>query len=174
LSKRKIILMESGILRNIVGRSVLLCMALFFISKNNLTAQRMTDHLWKSRVLLLFSPDKKQADFQEQYRAFMGLGEEMQDRDLVVYQIFVQSGLTPQGKPLAREKIDGWRKKWEVLPKDFLLILVGKDGGTKYRSSKKIDPSVIFDLIDSMPMRQREMKVEGRRSRVEGRRSKGR
>lgn len=143
---------------NIIGQFVLLLVALFLIPDNDLMAQRMTDHLWENRVLFLFSPDEKQADFQEQYQAFMASKEQVQDRDLVVYRVFKESGFTSAGKPLAEEKINSWRKKWKVQPDDFLLVLVGKDGGTKYRSSKKIDPSVIFDLIDSMPMRRAEMR----------------
>jgi hypothetical protein len=161
MSKRKIILMDSGIIRNIVRTCVLLFVSLFFILKNDLMAQRLTDHLWENRVLLLFSPDKEQTAFQEQYQAFTAFKEKMQDRDLVLYQIFKRSGRTPQGEPLLEEKLNSWRKKWEVQPEDFQLILVGKDGGTKYQSSKKIDPSVIFDLIDSMPMRRAEMRRGG-------------
>ncbi|WP_414566229.1 MULTISPECIES: DUF4174 domain-containing protein [unclassified Anabaena] len=36
-------------------------------------------------------------------------------------------------------------------------MLVGKDGQSKRREDNPIDPKVIFQQIDMMPMRQREM-----------------
>jgi hypothetical protein len=39
-------------------------------------------------------------------------------------------------------------------------VLVGKDGGVKLERSGPVSLSVIFALIDSMPMRQREMQGE--------------
>lgn len=40
----------------------------------------------------------------------------------------------------------------------FVAILVGKDGGEKYRSADPIAPQTLFDLIDAMPMRRREIR----------------
>jgi len=41
---------------------------------------------------------------------------------------------------------------------DFAVIPVGKDGTVKLRKDRPVAPKDIFRLIDSMPMRQREMK----------------
>lgn len=40
----------------------------------------------------------------------------------------------------------------------FTIILVGKDGGEKYRSNKITTTTQLFALIDGMPMRQAEMR----------------
>ncbi len=40
----------------------------------------------------------------------------------------------------------------------FEVLLVGKDGGVKLRSDKPVAASEIAALIDTMPMRQQEMK----------------
>ena len=42
------------------------------------------------------------------------------------------------------------------------ILLVGKDGGVKLRSEEPVSIQRIFDLIDSMPMRRREMREKGR------------
>jgi len=50
-------------------------------------------------------------------------------------------------------------KAWEVDPaKTFTFVLVGKDGGEKYRSDKLVPNRELFGLIDAMPMRQSEVK----------------
>lgn len=38
----------------------------------------------------------------------------------------------------------------------FQVLLIGKDGGVKLHRSAPVAPSEIIDLIDTMPMRQRE------------------
>jgi hypothetical protein len=49
-------------------------------------------------------------------------------------------------------------KKYNVEPNRFTLILIGKDEGEKLRSAKPVEIETIFNLVDSMPMRQAEMK----------------
>lgn len=50
-------------------------------------------------------------------------------------------------------------KNYQVDPSNALtVILVGKDGGEKYRSGKLTTAQQLFDLVDAMPMRQSEMR----------------
>tara|TARA_A100001035_G_scaffold153423_1_gene120857 strand:+ start:237 stop:569 length:333 start_codon:yes stop_codon:yes gene_type:complete len=41
---------------------------------------------------------------------------------------------------------------------DFNLILIGKDGGVKYNTNKPVKINKIFEIIDKMPMRMKEIK----------------
>ena len=43
---------------------------------------------------------------------------------------------------------------------EFTVILIGKDGTEKERFSEPVEPASLFNLIDQMPMRRREMKEE--------------
>jgi hypothetical protein len=38
---------------------------------------------------------------------------------------------------------------------------VGRDGGEKLRSAEPVAPEELFDLVDAMPMRRREMRGKG-------------
>ena len=49
------------------------------------------------------------------------------------------------------------RKQYEIQADQFAVLLIGKDGGEKYRLYEIPDLSEIFNLIDGMPMRQMEM-----------------
>ena len=42
----------------------------------------------------------------------------------------------------------------------FTVILIGKNGGEKKRFLEPVQPAALFDIIDQMPMRRREMKTE--------------
>jgi hypothetical protein len=87
---------------------------------------------WKSRLLLQFG-DQPRLSSQTQ-SAF-------KERDLV---------LLPANTPELR-------KAFKVnVP--YTLILIGKDGGEKARWLTPIDPQIILNLIDSMPMRQSELR----------------
>lgn len=50
-------------------------------------------------------------------------------------------------------------KTFAVSPVDhFTIILVGKDGGEKYRSTELTSTTQLFALIDAMPMRKAEIR----------------
>lgn len=52
------------------------------------------------------------------------------------------------------------RKKYVSLSKQgkgFHIILIGKDGGEKFRSNEVTSAATLFALIDAMPMRKHEM-----------------
>jgi hypothetical protein len=61
--------------------------------------------------------------------------------------------LTPQDSDQAAA-----RRRFKVAPGQFTVILAGKDGGEKLRSSQPIPFATLRDTIDSMPMRRQEMR----------------
>jgi hypothetical protein len=50
------------------------------------------------------------------------------------------------------------RKNFSVPLGQLMSILVGKDGGVKFRQDRILELKEIFRVIDAMPMRQQEMK----------------
>ena len=46
-------------------------------------------------------------------------------------------------------------------PEGFTVILVGLDGGEKFRADRVVDPDALDALIDRMPMRRRELRRLG-------------
>lgn len=121
-------------------------------------AQNLKEHVWKDRVILIFTPDEQQADFNKQVIAFNAVEEELKDRDLVLYQIELNGGKDNRGNWLSEQTARQWRNNWNISSDEFKLILIGKDGGRKMIKSEFTEPKVIFDLIDSMPMRRAEMR----------------
>lgn len=51
-------------------------------------------------------------------------------------------------------------QQYKVPTNQFCLILIGKDGGEKYRSYTVVPPQQLFVLIDGMPMRKSEMRQQ--------------
>ncbi|MEO0602488.1 MAG: DUF4174 domain-containing protein, partial [Myxococcota bacterium] len=50
------------------------------------------------------------------------------------------------------------RRRFDVAPEAFAVILVGLDGGEKRREAEPLDAPGLFATIDAMPMRARELR----------------
>ena len=50
------------------------------------------------------------------------------------------------------------RAKYRIKPGDFTVLLLGKDGGVKLRRHAPVSFAELAGLIDSMPMRQEELR----------------
>jgi len=81
----------------------------------------------------------------------------MEDRDLVVFSVFVQGPSRMNATAIDRQEADSIRDRFAIPPNAFSLILIGKDGGIKLKRKDQVDLAEVFELIDSMPMRRNEM-----------------
>jgi hypothetical protein len=116
------------------------------------------DYLWKNRLLLIFSPSESYTDHRVQKGELEKQMAEVVDRDLIVFEIFVKGESRIGKSPIANPMAESLRSKFDVKPEDFAVLLIGKDGGEKLRSTEHIHVEEIFSLIDAMPMRQSEMR----------------
>ena len=118
----------------------------------------LSPYQWKNRLLFVFAPDQSHPGYDALHKSLAAQAAEVVDRDLVVFEV-LESDLSftntdiidPDTARLLREKFDVDR--W-----DFTVVLVGKDGGTKLKRKGRTPLKDIFALIDSMPMRQEEMR----------------
>lgn len=123
-------------------------------------SQSLDQHQWKHRVILLFAPNLNDSILNRQVQEFNALSAELIDRNLVVYQI-TPTQVVYQNKPLLPETakpVLTLYDRYDVQKEAFAVILIGKDGGRKLQSVQWTSPNTIFRLIDSMPMRQSEMR----------------
>ncbi len=97
----------------------------------------------KSRPVVVLSDSRDDPRVAKQIQALDGTKPELTDRDILVLQ-----EARPDG-PL--------RKKLGVETKGFAVVLVGKDGRVKKVWRDPVDPKTLFKIIDSMPMRRKEM-----------------
>ena len=86
-----------------------------------------------------------------------------EDRDLLVFEVLASGHSLVGTKPLEVEEAMTLRKRFDVSPESFTVILVGKDGGVKLKQKSRVMLKDIFDLIDAMPMRQEEMRQKSQK-----------
>ena len=118
----------------------------------------LTQFQWKNRLLFLFAPDGNSPLFKNLQSQIMAQKAEVEDRDLVVFEVLAQGPSRMNTASLDRQQADSIRDHFAVPQDTFRLILVGKDGGIKLKRDVQVDLKVVFGLIDSMPMRQNEMR----------------
>ena len=112
--------------------------------------QRLT---WKNRVILLYTPEANSKDFQKQKQILAQATKGVKERDLVVIECV--------GKTLSSEDKNYVSRHFNHDLSQFGVWLVGKDGSTKLSETKPVTTEKFFSLIDSMPMRQSEMRKDG-------------
>ncbi|MEM1300652.1 MAG: DUF4174 domain-containing protein [Pseudomonadota bacterium] len=121
-------------------------------------ADPMAEYLWSDRPIIIFAPSKYDQRLLDQIGRFSMHRKEYRDRDIKVIRI---GGVNMQVDGTGVPHAPVLREKYGVPKDEFAVILVGKDGGEKMRVSEPTDPRVFYDLIDTMPMRQEEMRREG-------------
>jgi hypothetical protein len=103
---------------------------------------------WKNRILIINQDEATVKKFKDKMDA-------VQDRDIIIFYID-QEALSSFPKNIMVSK-ESLVKYYDIKLEGTESILIGKDGGIKLRKQSAA-PKEIFDLIDSMPMRQSEMR----------------
>ncbi len=98
------------------------------------------------RRVLLFTNSNNDTAFTRQQEILKSAAAGCQERDIRVETYF----FTKTDKSIL--------KKYGISSPQFTFLLIGKDGGTRLRSSKPLSSEQLFALIDAMPMRKDEMK----------------
>jgi hypothetical protein len=118
-------------------------------------AMRLEDYTWKNRVLLVFAPTGNNPNFTEQLDFVAKETRGIQERDLVVLELSPSSRQARQRAALLAQ--------FGVDEHAYTLILLGKDGQEKFRSTKPVPMPDIFGIIDQMPMRRQEMRKQDKK-----------
>ncbi len=137
----------------------------------------LSDHNWKDRVLVILY-DEDTPEHLTTQREALGMGtdegaKELGARDMVIYEVphhgsgrrvdYALDG-SKETATLPEETCASIRAQLdrEGPSEVYTVLLIGKDGGVKLTQHEVLRDDALFERIDSMPMRQREMKERGR------------
>jgi len=125
----------------------------------HLAFAQLEQHQWKDRVLLIFAKNEKHPHFLAQTKLLEQQKAALLDRDLLTYKLFSDNtGHYTDDTPLDTTQAGAFQDRFNPEKQNFLMILIGKDGGVKLRSDQPVPPSSLFGLIDGMPMRRAELR----------------
>ena len=103
----------------------------------------LAQYKWEARPVVIFADSDKDPRFQKQVSALSARSDDMAERDVVILL-----DTDPDGDSALRRKFR---------PRDFQILLLGKDGQIKLRRPHPITAEDLNRQIDRMPMRRREM-----------------
>lgn len=116
---------------------------------------------WENRIVLLFANEKDQPLFLEQIKVVQKAQEGFDERHIEVF--YSGDDLVPeQANTAVLSSADSGKikRRYEIPDVPFYFVLIGKDGGVKFRSTELVDSSKLFAIIDAMPMRRSEMRKQ--------------
>ena len=136
----------------------LIMVALIICATGETLSMDLTQFQWKNRMLFILAQDGNHPLFKDLQSQVVAQKAEVDDRDLIVFEVPAQGPARMNDSTLDRKEADSIRNHFAITGDEFSLILVGKDGGIKLKRMDQVDLREVFKLIDSMPMRQNEMR----------------
>ena len=121
-------------------RPLLFCLLTAMTMTLPAAADPLQVYTWENRLLLIFTPAQDDPGYLRQQRDLDQVRAGLIERDLIVFHL----------RPGTEALIDNEKA-------GFAVVLVGKDGSPKLIRDTAVSSKTLFDLIDSMPMRQWEM-----------------
>lgn len=128
---------------------------------------RLEAHQWEHRLLFVFAPTAAADSLAAQERRFDGHDPGFRDRDLRLLTLHgpadgtIRAAPGAEARSLTAASAERLYERFDVPADAFRVVLVGKDGTEKRRNAEPVTTRSIFDTIDAMPMRQREMREGG-------------
>jgi hypothetical protein len=106
---------------------------------------------YRARLLLVFAPGEWSPLLQRQRTLVSAASAGSAERDLALLEVV--------GYHCSDSRVTGTalRQVYRVPMDRFSVVLLGKDGEEKWRSNDPVSSQSLFAMIDSMPMRRREM-----------------
>jgi hypothetical protein len=124
----------------------------------NAMAVDLGEHRWRHRLLFLIAPNANDPLVKGQLQVLENRSDALMDRDLRVFRLFEHGPSQFENQPLSESHVQKLRAELGVELGAKALILVGKDGGVKWRAPLATDLREIFLRVDAMPMRRAEMR----------------
>lgn len=121
-------------------------------------SQNIETHQWEHRVIVIHANENNHKLAKVQFSLFQKKKQKLIDRKIVLYKCIADTCTF---------------YSWEQAPKrfrtdktiqGFSVVLIGLDGGEKYKSNNLEKPDVFLDLIDTMPMRRQELRTQQKKN----------
>ncbi|NCF73123.1 MAG: DUF4174 domain-containing protein [Gammaproteobacteria bacterium] len=121
------------------------------------TAFTLMQYQWKKRVLVVSAPHEDEKNLREQHNEVALAPEAFADHDMVLVTLLDNGVSTAGDRVLTTAEAAAAREALGIRSGSFALRLIGKDGLVKLSNPTATSMTEIYSLIDSMPMRQKEM-----------------
>jgi len=116
--------------------------------------KQLEDFRWKNRLVLIFQNDNEPKEVLSD-----SLLKEIKERKIIYF--FIGEGMKSNAEiDFSSTYREGLKNRYQMGKIKNSWVLIGLDGGIKMRKEEELDWSLVFKTIDSMPMRQSEIKYK--------------
>lgn len=126
-------------------------------TKESIKAQP-SDFQWENRILIVIAESESDSLYRVQMQEFKGEENGFDERDLITFTVFRNGKSRLDDSVLNESSAAAILERYGSGSTGFRCLLIGKDGGVKLEKDSPVVVKDVFGLIDSMPMRQREMR----------------
>ena len=112
---------------------------------------------WRNRVLVVSAPATTDEHLVSVQADIAATRSKFEDRDLVLVTVLEEGASTAGSLEISAKDAAFVRDDLGIEPGQFALHLIGKDGSVKFSSKSTVAMSEIYEVVDAMPMRQREI-----------------
>jgi len=135
---------------------------LFFLILMTYSSTMLSQNYTERRWLIVITEDKNSI-YQEQLNSILAEKDSAIERKIAVMHWTSSEVKSVFNYPQKQDNPLAYLKNRISDDKDFEVILVGLDGSIKLRQNTPISNDKLFELIDSMPMRQQEMRRKNKK-----------
>ena len=123
------------------------------------TNERPLEHLrWQQRVIVVMAETPDDPALLEQQRRLHEAAPDLAERDVTLITATNETVTIDGNRVAGRPSANQLRRAYARGASGFQVVLIGKDGGVKLRSADPVPTADVLALVDSMPMRRREMR----------------
>ena len=140
-----------------------LCAGMLAMTSHHAKADPLKDYLWEQRVFVVFAPNANNLEARRQVNWLELQKGDFAERDMVLIKAYhnpnevIVDDLNGTVRNDFPHSAAALFERYRADRGEFSAMLVGKDGGVKARYQHPTRAVDIFELIDTMPMRKREL-----------------
>ncbi|MDA2892151.1 DUF4174 domain-containing protein [Mycolicibacterium sp. BiH015] len=127
------------------------------------SAADLDDYLWQRRPLLVFAPTAGDPRLVETLNRIEATRCDFVEREMVAGVVIADGTGTFDGQPIEAGEPQRLADRYGVGSEVFTVVLIGKDGGEKFRVDDVPDLQTFYAVVDGMPMRSREAQSDSSR-----------
>ena len=142
--------------------NVVLVILIIVLIPTSSQAQVLEDYLWKNRVLIVKTDQEDNQLYKTQLQELTRDKQGLIERKLVLF-FKTDKALNIKDYSTSQQiedtiNVNDSDAILQVLNSEFEVILIGLDGSIKLRQNQFLPLEELFRIIDSMPMRQSEIR----------------
>lgn len=129
---------------------------LFLFQICSTSAQSLDEYQWRNRLIIILANSEKDKRCQLQLKDLKTDLKGMEERKFVVIILTPNYQITGINSKIKHQSGISY-KDLATKREDFELLLIGLDGGVKFRQNEPVSHRELFSQVDQMPMRRQEM-----------------